>query len=111
MPAILGAVVPAGINLGLHGIQEVVGSIPISSTLTLPKSRLATHLPRQTEPDLPWYNRSVRGIPPRTRLPLGLETVAQVMEQTVDGPRPHGMPRGLQGRGSLGRTLTGPPQH
>ena len=47
---------------------------------------------------------------PRECLPGGLEPVAQVMEPSGDGPRPHRMPLGLQCRGERGRTLAGPPQ-
>ena len=44
------------------------------------------------------------------RLAVGLETVAQVMEEAVDRPLTHRMPLGLECRRQLGRTLACPPQ-
>ena len=41
----------------------------------------------------------IRVSAPLQRLPVGLETVAQVMEQAIDGPLTHRMPLGLQCRG------------
>ncbi len=47
---------------------------------------------------------------PLERLAVGLETVAQVMEEAVDRPLTHRMPLRLECRRQLGRTLAGPPQ-
>ena len=44
------------------------------------------------------------------RLAVGLEAVAQIMEQSVDGPLTHRVPLGLKFHRQLGRTLTGPSQ-
>jgi hypothetical protein len=43
-------------------------------------------------------------------LAVGLETLAQVMEQAVDRPLTHRMPLRLEGRGQRGGTLACPPQ-
>jgi hypothetical protein len=47
---------------------------------------------------------------PLQRLAVGLETIAQVMEEAVDRPLTHRMALRLECRGQLGGTLAGPPQ-
>src|SRR5262245_14749560 len=43
-------------------------------------------------------------------LAVGLQTIAEVMEEAVDRPLTHRMALRLESRGQLGRTLAGPPQ-
>ena len=44
------------------------------------------------------------------RLAVGLEAVAQIMQEAVDGPLTHRVPLGLKFRRQLGCTLARPPQ-
>ena len=41
------------------------------------------------------------------RLAVGLQTIAQVMEESVDRPFTHPLPLGREGHGQRGRALTG----
>ena len=45
-----------------------------------------------------------------THLAVGLETIAEVMEEAVDRPLTHRMALRLERHGQLGRTLAGPAQ-
>jgi len=53
---------------------------------------------------------SIRMGTARQRFAVGLETVAEVMEESIHRPLTHHMPLSLEGRGHLGCTLAGPPQ-